>query len=128
MYTNEYYDLNYDPTRNQINWKVKGFWRSVDVVTDMEKHWDTVLARAKKPGFHILADLTEMKSPPQDLKDLHAKVQGRIIEAGVHKLAVIIGSALVDMSVKSIGRKSGMNQLTTNFADTASAQVWLDES
>ena len=128
MYTNEYYELNYDPTKNQVNWKIKGFWRSVDAVPSMERNWNSVLAQAKKPGFHILADLTEMKSPPQDVKDLHAKVQGEIIEAGVHKLAVVIGSALVDMSVKSIGRKSGINQLTTNFADTASAQAWLDES
>ena len=128
MYTNEYYDLNFRPTKNQINWKVKGFWRSVGAVSNMEKDWDSVLARAKKPGFNILADLTEMKPPPQDVKDLHAQVQGKIVEAGVHKLAVVIGSALVDMSVKSIGRKSGISQLTTNFADPASAQAWLDKS
>ena len=128
MYTNEYYELDYNSAKNQINWKVKGFWRSVGTVPDMEKHWDSILARAKKPGFNILADLTEMKAPPQDVKDLHAQVQGRIVEAGVHKLAVIIGSALVDMSVQNIGKKSGMSQLTTNFADLASAQVWLDKS
>ena len=28
MYTNEYYELDYDPAKNQINWKVKGFWES----------------------------------------------------------------------------------------------------
>ena len=128
MYTNEYYDLNYSPIKNQINWKVKGYWRSVNAVPNMEQNWDSTLAQAKKPGFTILADLTEMKAPPQDVQDLHAQVQGKIVEAGVHKLAIVIGSALVDMSVKSIGRKSGITQLTTNFADTASAQAWLDES
>ncbi len=128
MYTNEYYDLNYSPVKNHINWKVKGYWRSVNAVPNMEQNWDSVLARAKKPGFNILADLTEMKAPPQDVQDLHTQVQGKIVEAGVHKLAVVIGSALVDMSVKSIGSKSGIIQLTTNFADTASAQAWLNES
>ena len=128
MYTNEYYDLSFSSIKNQINWKVKGYWRSVNAVPNMEQNWDSVLAQAKKPGFNILADLTEMKAPPQDVQNLHVKVQGKIVEAGVHKLAVVIGSALVDMSVKSIGSKSGIAQLTTNFADTASAQAWLNES
>jgi len=126
MYANEYYDLDYDAAKNQINWKVKGFWRSVDVVPNMEKDWSAVLARAKKPGFNVLADLTEMKPPPQDVEELHAKVQKEIVAAGVHKIAVIVGSALVDMSVQHMGKRSGMIQMTSNFSDEASAQAWLD--
>jgi hypothetical protein len=128
VYTNKYYDLDYDPVKNQINWKVKGFWQSVDIVPSMEADWESTLGRARKPGFNILADLTTMKSPPQDVKELHAKVQGRIIEAGVYKLAVVIDSPLTNLSVTSIGKKSGMNQLTTNFSDEKSAQAWLDEA
>jgi hypothetical protein len=128
MYTNKYYDLDYDPVKNQINWRVKGFWKSVGVVPSMETDWESTLARARKPGFNILADLKTMKSPPQDVKELHAKVQGRIIEAGVHKLAVIIDSPLTSLSVTSIGKKSGMNQLMTQFSDKKNAQAWLDKA
>ncbi len=94
----------------------------------MERHWDAVLAQAKKPGFNIFADLTEMKTPPQNVENLHTKVQKRIIDMGVHKLAVVMApSAITNFVVKSIGEKSGINQLTQNFADKAKAQAWLDE-
>ncbi len=127
MYTNEFYDLDYSPTQNQINWKVKGLWRSVGVVPNMEKDWGAILAQTK-PGFNVLADLTEMKPPPQDVEALHAKVQKQIIDTGVHKIAAVIGSALVDMSVQHIGKQSGMIQMMSNFADRPSAQAWLDAS
>jgi len=127
MYTNDYYDLSYDRAKNQINWKVKGFWKSAQEVPDMEKHWDSIFAQAKKPGYNILGDVTEMKPPPQDVQDLHQKVQAKIVQLGVHKLAVIVGSALTDMTVKHIGKKSGLTQMTRNFADKASGQAWLNE-
>jgi hypothetical protein len=44
----------------------------------------------------------------------------------VHKIAAIVGSALVDMSVQHIGKRSGMIQMMSNFSDEASAQAWLD--
>jgi hypothetical protein len=128
VYTNEYYDLDYDPAKNQINLKVKGFWRSVDVVPNYEKDWSAVIAQAKKPGFNVLSDLTEMKSPPQNVEELHAKAQKKVVAAGVHKIAEVTASALVDMSVQHIGKRSGMIQMTSNFSDEASAQAWLDSS
>ncbi len=129
MYTNNYYDLDYDPAKNQINWKVKGFWESVGVVSNMEKHWNAVLAQAKEPGFNIFADLTEMKIPPQDVGELHTKVQKKIIELGVYKIAIVMApSAITNFVVKDIGKKSGTSQLTKDFDDKAKAQAWLDEA
>ena len=127
MITNEYYELDYVPAKNQINWKVKGYWPSVKAVPNMEKDWETILARTRKPGFNILADLTEMKLAPQEVEDLHAKVQQRLIKAGVRKIAVVIQSALVSMTVSNIGAVSGMNQLIGQFNDIAKAQAWLGE-
>ncbi len=128
MYTNDYYDLSYNSAKNQINWKVNGFWGSVEEVPDMEKHWNAVLARAKKPGFNVLGDVTEMKPPPKKVQALHEKIQVEIVKSGVRKLAVIVGSALADMTVRQIGKRSGLTQMTRNFADQASAQTWLDEA
>ena len=127
MFTNEYYELDYVPAKNQINWKVKGYWPSVKVVPNMEKDWDAVLARARKPGFNILADLTEMQLAPQEVQDLHAKVQQHLIQAGVRKIAAITKSALLRMTVNNIGTVSGMKQLMGQFNDKAKAQAWLDE-
>lgn len=128
MYTNKYYNLNYNPAKNQINWKVKGFWKSIDVVSNMEKDWHELLNQAKKPGFNIFADLTEMKIPPQDVRELHAKIQKQIIDMGVYKIAVVVAPlAITNFAVKIIGEKSGINQLTKDFEDKIKAQDWLDE-
>jgi len=93
----------------------------------MEKDWDAVLAQVKKPGFKILADLTEMKTPPNDVGALHAKIQQKIIQAGVSKIATITSSAVVRISVNTIGTHSGLQQLTANFDNIEKAQAWLDE-
>ena len=128
MITNEFYDLDYDPKRNQINWKVKGWWASVNKVPNMEKDWNSMLAKVRKPGFNILADLTEMKAPPQDVQELHAKVQQQIIQSGVQKIATITASAVTRFSVKQIGTVSGITQMVSDFNDPTKAQAWLDEA
>ena len=128
MITNEFYDLDFNPARNQINWKVKGYWSSVKNVPNMEKDWKSMLAMAKKPGFNILADLTEMKVAPPDVQALHAKVQQQIIQSGVHKIDTITNSALTRMAVTNIGTVSGITQMVSDFNDSKKAQAWLDET
>ncbi len=127
MYTNKYYDLDYDVAHNQIYWTVRGFWSSVDVVPNMEQDWDAVLAQCKKPGFNILADLTEMEMPPDDVAALHVRVQKKIIQAGVSKAAEFTTSAMTRMTVHTIGIHSGLKQLSATFNSIEKAQAWLDE-
>jgi len=128
MITNKFYDLDYDSKKNQISWKVKGYWASVNEVPNMEKDWNSMLKQAKKPGFNILADLTEMKAPPQDVQELHAKVQQQIIGLGLQKIALVTASAVTRFSVKQIGTVSGMTQKSGDFNDLKKAQAWLDEA
>ncbi len=128
MITNEFYDLDYDPERNQINWKVKGYWASVNEVPNMEKDWKSMLAKARKPGFNILADLTEMKVTPHDVQELHAKIQQQIIQSGVQKIATITTSTMTRISVKNIGSVSGITQMASDFNDPMKAQAWLGET
>ncbi len=126
MFTNKYYDLDYDVEHNQIYWKVKGYWPSVHVVSNMEQDWEAVLARVKEPDFKILGDLSEMEMPPDDVAALHVKVQMKIIQAGVSKIATIITSAVTRISVHTIGTHSGIKQLTATFNSIGKAQAWLD--
>ncbi len=128
MISNEFYDLDYDPRRNQINWKVKGYWASVNEVPNMEKDWKSMLAKTRKPGFNILADLTEMQVTPQDVRELHAKVQQQIIQSGVQKIATVTVSAVTRFSIKQIGTVSDITQMVSDFNDLEKAQAWLDEA
>jgi hypothetical protein len=127
MVSNQYYDLSFDMLKNQINWKVKGYWSSAKNVPNMEKDWDDVISKAIKPGFNILADLSDMKTPPEDVNNLHTKVQQKIIKNGVHKIATITSSSLLKVVVSNIGTKSGVNQLSASFPDMKSGQEWLSK-
>jgi hypothetical protein len=127
MYKTKYYELDFSPAKNQIDWKVKGFWPSVDVVPELEGQWDAIL-RQVKPGFHVLADMTEMKAAPQAVEALHIRIQQKIMAAGASKVATIVSaSAIAALAGKRVGKDTGFIEIAQNFTDQASAQAWLDE-
>ncbi len=127
MYTNKYYDLDYDVAHNQIYWTVRGFWSSVDVVPNIVQDWEAVLARVKEPGFKVLADLSELKALPEDVEAQAVRIQKKIIQAGVSKAAEFTTSAMTRMTVHTIGIHSGLKQLSATFNSIEKAQAWLDE-
>ncbi len=126
MYTNKYYDLDYDVAHNQIYWTVRGFWSSVDVAPNMEQDWDAVLAQCKKPGFKILGDFSESEMPPDDVEALHVKIHKKIIQAGVSKVATITASSGIRLVVHTIESNTGLKQFTATFNNIEKAQAWLD--
>lgn len=126
MFKNQYYELDYDATKNQVNWMVKGFWPSVEVVPDMERDWNAILNQTR-PGFTILANLLTMKASPPDVVQLHARVQQRIIARGLRKLATVTQSAILSLNLQTIGRTSGITQFSAEFNSIPMAQAWLDE-
>lgn len=127
MYKTEYYELDFSPAKNQIDWKVKGFWRSVDVVPELEGQWDAILNQVK-PGFRVLADMTEMKAAPQPVEALHMRIQQKILATGASKVATIVSaSAIAALAGKRVGKDTGFIEIAQNFTDQAAAQAWLDE-
>ncbi|MBN2441499.1 MAG: hypothetical protein JXJ04_09130 [Spirochaetales bacterium] len=126
MINNDYYELDVNVKKNRIYWKVKGFWPSADVVPNMGTDWQSCLEKVKK-GFTIIADLREMKPPPEAVKKLHEDAQKSIIDTGVSKVATVMESTVTKWSVESITNKSGMNVLLQNFNNVLDAENWLDE-
>lgn len=92
----------------------------------MESDWNTALAQVKT-GFKVLADLLLMKPMTNDVSALNEKVQKKIIDTGVKKVAMVTGSASTRITVSNIGTKSGMNQMAANFSTVEDAQKWLNE-
>ncbi len=126
MYTNKYYDLDYDVAHNQIYWTLRGYMASVDDAPNIVQDWEAVLARVKEPGFKILADLSELEPPPDEVEAQAVRIQKKIIQAGVSKIAIIAASAGVRLVEHTIGTHSGLKQLTANFSSIEKAQAWLD--
>ena len=125
MISNECYDLRYDPERNRIYFKIKGFWPSRDVVPGYLDRWKDVVEQAK-PGFTILGDIIDMKVPPQDVIDLHVDVQNLVLDNGMKKAAEIVSEAILQLAADRISRSSGLDVVKRQFHDPGEAEAWLD--
>ena len=120
---NEYYHINVDKSKNRIYLKVIGFWESPNVVpnyiTDLEK-----ASKALSRGFTIIADLRDMKTPPQELRSVHEKAQEVLVQAGLDRTAEILSSALLASATEMYAEKSWMKK--REFSSIKEAEEWLD--
>lgn len=121
--SNTYYEFQVDTNKNRIYLTIKGFWKSVDIVPDYEKDGLKATKKMKK-GFTVLTDLTEMKTPPGHVVDIHISLQKKMVENGLAKTAEIIPSSVLKLSVNRMSEESGM--LKRIFDDRKEAEEWLD--
>jgi len=123
---NEYYELSFDAIKNRVLWTMKGFWDSMDVAPDFFRDWDKVM-KSIKEGFTVLADLSEVKTWPEDVYEVNMKVQKRLMEKGCKKVAVIIQSVIVKFQIKQATELAGMLGIIRMSEDTEDARTWLEE-
>ncbi len=126
-FKNSYYELDYDAKRNQVQWKLKGYWPSLASVPDLEEDLESLLEVVRKPGFSILADLSEMVVPPRDVQDLLTDLHDRLAHGGVRKMAIVTGSASLRRLFRQLGSLSGTVYLICHFVTRQQAQTWLDK-
>ena len=122
----EYYELGYDEKKNQIYWKIKGFWPSVDAVPNFDSDWEKATVGIPK-GFTILGDLTEMKTFPPDVAKLNQSKQKELMELGCRKVAQVNTDALAVMQINRVARGSGMSSIIRAFDNAEEAKAWLDK-
>lgn len=121
---NNYYEINLDNEKNQIYFKVKGFWPSLDAVPNFEEDWMKI-GRSAKKGFTIIADLLDMEPFPNDVDDLNTQVQGKLMGMGVRKVAQV-ASVEVAGAVNQMAKKGGIRHILRAFYDVPTAKKWLD--
>ena len=123
---NEYYELAFDAIKNRVLWTMKGFWDSMDVVPDFYRDWDKVM-KSIKSGFTVLADLSEVKTWPDDVYEANMKVQEKLMRKGCKKVAVIIQSVIVKFQIKQATELAGMLEIIRMSEGPEDAIVWLEE-
>lgn len=123
---NEYYELAFDAIKNRVLWTMKGFWDSMDVVPDFYRDWDEVM-KSIKSGFTVLADLSEVRTWPNDVYEANMKVQEKLMRKGCKKVAVIIQSVIVKFQIKQATELAGMLEIIRMSEDPEDAIVWLEE-
>ena len=82
-------------------------------------------AHGLKQGFTLLTDVTMLKTPPQDVAELHIKSQEIWIESGLSKTAEILpNTKIAKMALDRWSKTSGMKKEW--FDNKFEAEAWLD--
>lgn len=122
---NEYYMIGIDERKNRLYLTISGFWESNSVVPNFFIDFRKAVSKLS-PDYTILADVTQMKTPPADVATLHTKVQQMAIFKGLKKTAEVVnGNMITKMAINRYSRQSGMNKKI--FHDRKKAETWLDE-
>jgi hypothetical protein len=120
----DFYSIEIDSAKNRGYLTFYGFCRSPEEIPDFLKDVKMAGMRLKK-GFTLLTDATEMKTPPEEVSELHEKSQEIWIRYGLSKTAEIIPqSAVVRMTLNRLSKTTGMKK--QEFDNKQAAESWLD--
>lgn len=106
---------------------MKGFWSDMGVVPNFQKDWEAAITTAKKP-FKNYADLSTLKTMPEDVKNANDKMQQHLMQNGCSKVSCLIESAMTKMSLNQVIKQSGMEKMVQYFAknEANDANTWLN--
>ena len=124
MFGNNYYKLKPDTEKNRIYFSVVGSPPNLQAIPNFESDWIKAMSIVK-PGFTVLADMTEMGKYPEDVDKINKKVQADMMEKGCSKIAHVAKPEIV-MQVNSHSNDSGMRHLLRGFFNKKNAELWLD--
>lgn len=121
---NDFYSIEADGSKNRIYLTIKGFWQDINQI---KGYLDDIknAANSVNKGFTILSDLTTMKTPTQEIGELHVKAQQVLVDAGLSKTAEVHpASTVTQLSLKRFSEESGMQKGL--FPTREEAEKWLD--
>ncbi len=123
---NDYYAILVNTTKNRLYLTLTGYWKSRTVVPNYIEDMKKATQQLSK-DYTVLADVTQMKTPPKDVVNLHMEVQKMAIAAGLAKTAEIVGQDVITkMAIDRFSKESGMSKGT--FDNKEEAEAWLDEN
>ena len=124
--SNEYYEIGYDLSINRMYLRIKGFWKNREQVayytSDIEK-----ICKLLRPGFTLLTDLRQMKTPPLDVNRIHQEAQEITNRYGLVRTAELLPErdVVLDHVMKKIASDSGMKK--QEFTTMKDGEAWLDQ-
>ena len=126
---NEYYEIEVDREKNRSYSKYKGYWPSVEAVSDYPKDIERLLA-SLKPGFTTLLDMrdeTGVKIPPPEVMDLLIEATKKYEAAGLSRSARVVTKPLEKMAAQRVGTEANIKEKVRAFNTMQDAEAWLDE-
>jgi hypothetical protein len=122
---NAYYTILVDTIKNRVYLTVKGFWKSATVVpnyvVDIRQATHDVSS-----GYTLLADVSQMKTPPPEVANLHMEAQKICVDEGLKKTAELVEKSFaLKMPLDRYSKASKMTKRI--FTSKEEAETWLDE-
>lgn len=121
---NEFYELKYDEGRNWIYWTMKGYWKNMQVAPNFDRDWNTALSMVHG-SWRVLADLSQLKAMPEDVKSAQDKKQQEMLQRGCERVSCVMASEVTKMSLNQALKQSGMDKIVQYFNKLSEAEKWL---
>lgn len=124
----EHYTVAVDRQKNRLYLTGRGFWKNVTLASN---YMDEIMRAVQRlsPGFTVLADLREFKTPPLEVGDMIIMSQKRVFEIGIGKSAQVVGkNVAIEMPMYRYAKTSGIQPQNRSFATLEEAEAWLDQA
>ena len=122
----DYYMFEVDPDINRLYITMWGFWENATVAPNYLTDVDPALNKLSS-GFTNLVDVTQLKTPPKDVRNHFENIQKKFVSRGMSKNAEVISSAFVEVNLDEVASYSGMFKVLRQFKSMTEAVAWLDE-
>jgi len=121
-----FYKIETDKAKKRLYMLFFGHWESPAQVPNYVSDIEKAVGELKEGGFSTLAHITDVKPPKLALNNLHKRVQQIHKDAGVQRVAMVIGQGqiLQKLTLSVVGKLSGLPQKVFTSYDEAVA--WLD--
>jgi hypothetical protein len=120
---NNFYELRVDTAKNRLYYTIKGYWANISEVPENFADFEKAVDKLTR-GFDAVADLREMKPPPEDVANLHIETQKLAVAKGLIRTADIVDSSLVSIVIKRYDRESA--RFKKAFDSVVEGEKWLD--
>ena len=118
------HEIVYDRSKNRIYVKARGFW-DLEQSEAFLRDYKAAVARTR-PGFTVLSDVRDFKCASEDVQQQHAEAIKTDAEAGVKKVARVVGSSpLAGFQLRRIS-EIVEDYPSRNFETLAAAERYLD--
>jgi hypothetical protein len=117
--------VDYDIIKNRIYMVMEGSHDLDEALRLKEAYREAT--KVLKPGFTVLSDVSQYIPASDEVQRIHAEVARIAMQAGVGKVARVIGKKpLGGMQIKRITKNSGGYE-SRNFVTREEAEDYLDE-
>ena len=118
------HEIVYDREKNRIYITAEGDWDIEQSDAFLRDYKEAVAGT--RPGFTVLSDVRAFKCSAEDVQQNHAEAIKMDAEAGVKKVARVVGTTpLAGFQIKRISR-AVENYESKNFATLDEAESYLD--